>query len=126
MILRRLFQFGTGINITLFVAIAFGLLVWFAGPFLPLGESTPYASVLSRLITIAIIMLLALTTILLIIMRRAKREKQMAEDIVESVDDAEDEDLHNLPPQHQPGIDAARSIVHALDNDGRPRRRRRA
>ncbi|MEP1202118.1 type VI secretion system membrane subunit TssM [Tateyamaria sp.] len=92
MILRRLFQFGAGINITLFVAIAFGLLVWFAGPFLTLGESAPFASVLSRLITIAIIMLLALTTILLIIMRRAKREKQMAEDIVESVDDDDDDE----------------------------------
>ncbi|MFL4472365.1 hypothetical protein ACERZ8_21715 [Tateyamaria armeniaca] len=87
MILRRLFRFGAGINITLFVAIAFALLVWFAGPFLVLGESAPFASVLSRLITIAIILLLSLTTILLIIMRRAKREKQMEEDIVESVDD---------------------------------------
>ena len=53
MILRRLFQFGAGINITLCVAIAFGLLVWFAGQFLSLGERTPFASVLSRLITIA-------------------------------------------------------------------------
>ncbi|MEM6372379.1 MAG: type VI secretion system membrane subunit TssM [Pseudomonadota bacterium] len=91
MILRRLFRFGAGINITLFVAIALGLLVWFAGPFLTLGESAPFASVLSRLITIAIILLLSLTTILLIIMRRAKREKQMEEEIVESVDDSDDE-----------------------------------
>ena len=91
MILRRLFRFGAGINITLFVAIALGLLVWFAGPFLVLGESAPFASVLSRLITIAVIILLALTTILLIILRRAKREKQMEEDIVESVDDSDDE-----------------------------------
>lgn len=91
MILRRLFRFGAGINITLFVAIAFSLLAWFAGPFLVLGESAPLASVLSRLITIAVIILLALTTILLIILRRAKREKQMEEDIVESVDDSDDE-----------------------------------
>ena len=69
MILRRLFRFGAGINITLFVAIAFSLLAWFAGPFLVLGESAPLASVLSRLITIAVIILLALTTILLIILR---------------------------------------------------------
>ena len=92
MILRRIFRFGAGINITLFVAIAFGLLVWFGGPFLVLGESAPFASVLSRLITLAVIVLLALTTILLIILRRAKREKQMEEDIVESVDDDADDE----------------------------------
>ena len=92
MIVRRIFRFGAGINITLFVAIAFSLLVWFAGPFLVLGDSAPFASVLSRLITIAIILLLSLTTILLIIMRRAKREKQMEEDIVDSVDDDADDE----------------------------------
>ncbi|MEO9697301.1 MAG: type VI secretion system membrane subunit TssM [Tateyamaria sp.] len=80
---------GTGISITVFVAIAFCLLAWFVGPYLPL-----LASPLSRLITIAIIILLSLFVILLVILRRAKRAKNMEDDIVESVDDtAEDDEL---------------------------------
>ena len=91
MIIRSILRLGTGISITIFVALAFSLLVWFVGPFLAFGESAPFASPISRLITIAIIILLSLTAILLIILRRGKREKQMTEDIVESVDDTDEE-----------------------------------
>jgi len=87
MILSRIRRLGAGISITLFVAVVFSLLAWFAGPFVPF-----LASPLSRMITIGIIILLSLTVILLVILRRAKREKRMEEDIVESVDDAADEE----------------------------------
>ena len=87
MIIQKIRNLGPGISITIFVALALCILVWFVGPFLALGESQPFASALSRLITLAVILLLSLTTILLIILRRSKREKQMEEDIVDSVDD---------------------------------------
>lgn len=87
MMTRKLFRFGVGISITVLMMITLCILVWFAGPFLAF-----LASPLSRLIAIGVIILLSLLIILLIIMRRAKREKKMEEDIVESVDDAGEED----------------------------------
>ncbi|WP_299153938.1 type VI secretion system membrane subunit TssM [uncultured Tateyamaria sp.] len=93
MIFTLLRRIRSGITTTILVAIALSLLIWFFGPFLGFGSVTPFASVLARLISIGVIVLLALTTILIIIMRRAKREKQMEDDIVESIDeDAGDED----------------------------------
>ena len=87
MILHTLRKIRSGIVITILVAFAFSLLIWFLGPLLGFGEFHPWDSPVARLITIGVIVLLALTAILLIIMRRAKREKQMEEDIVESLDD---------------------------------------
>ncbi|WP_299287498.1 type VI secretion system membrane subunit TssM [uncultured Tateyamaria sp.] len=96
MIFTLLRRIRSGITTTILVAIALSLLIWFFGPFLGFGSVTPFASVLARLISIGVIVLLALTTILIIIMRRAKREKQMEDDIVESIDEdagGEDDEL---------------------------------
>jgi|TARA_B110000211_G_scaffold211069_1_gene249621 type VI secretion system protein ImpL len=92
MIRPLLNKLRSGIATTLFVAVAFSLLIWFIGPLIGFGESHPWASVLARLITIAVVFLVAMATILLIVVRRSKSEKQMEEDIVESIDDdSEDE-----------------------------------
>ncbi len=92
MILRELRGFGA-IGWTIFIAIAFSIALWFMGPLLGFGEFYPFASVISRIIGIGVILLLSLSIILLIVIRRSRRDKAMEEDIVESVDeDADEED----------------------------------
>lgn len=92
MIRRFLRILGSGISITLMVALGFSLLVWFLGPLISIGEAVPWASTLSRLITIGIFVLLSLTAILIIVLRGARKEKTMAEDIVETADTTTDDD----------------------------------
>ncbi|MEL6466891.1 MAG: type VI secretion system membrane subunit TssM [Pseudomonadota bacterium] len=93
MIVRTILRFlGSGITITLLVAVGFSIAVWFLGPLIGFGESHPWDSVIARLITIGVILLLALTTLLLIVLRRSKQAKDMEEDIIESVDTDTDED----------------------------------
>lgn len=88
-ILRRI---RSGITATLLMALAFSILIWFLGPYIGFGDSHPWDSAIARMITIAIIFLLALGVILLILLRRSKREKQMEEDIVDSIDDDSDDE----------------------------------
>ncbi len=92
MILSLLRRLGSGLSIVVIVAVAFAIAVWFLGPLLTFGESAPFISVLSRIITIGVIAFLALASMLLIVIRRSRKEKKMEEDIVESVDDMDDED----------------------------------
>ena len=91
MIVRLLRRLGA-ISLTLFIALCFAVALWFMGPLLGFGDFYPFASAISRIIGIGVILLLALSVILLIVVRRSKRDKDMAEDIVESVDDAADEE----------------------------------
>jgi len=91
--IRRMFYWlGSGISITLLVALCFSLTVWFLGPLISLGSWQPLVSVVSRIIAIGIILLLALSILLLIVLRRSKRDQAMAEEIVESVDDGSESD----------------------------------
>lgn len=87
MILHTLRKIRSGIVITILVAVAFSVLIWFLGPILGFGGFHPWDSPVARLITIGVIILVALSTILVILMRRAKREKKMEDDIVDSVDE---------------------------------------
>lgn len=92
MILRLLGKLRSGIATTILVALAFCLLVWFLGPLFGFGGVHPWDSPVARLITIAVILLMALSTILIIVLRRSKREAQMEEEIVESIDDTDEDD----------------------------------
>ncbi len=80
----------SAISIILIVTILLGLAVWFFGPLLGLGESRPFDSALSRAVTISVLGLTAILTIALILWRGAKRDKDMAEDIVASVDSSDE------------------------------------
>ncbi|MEO0914141.1 MAG: type VI secretion system membrane subunit TssM, partial [Pseudomonadota bacterium] len=68
--------------IILYVALALCLAIWFFGPLIAIGETRPFDGVLSRAITIGVLALLAIVTASIMIWRRAKRDKDMAEDIV--------------------------------------------
>ena len=57
---------GSGISITIMVAIAFSLLIWFLGPHIAIGETRPWGSEIALVITLGIIALLALTMILIL------------------------------------------------------------
>ena len=82
--LKKILTSGTGT--TILVAVAFSILIWFLGPFIGFGDAHPLDSVLARLIVISLIFLLSLSIILFIILRQSKREKQMEDDIFESID----------------------------------------
>ena len=77
---------GSGISITIMVAIAFSLLIWFLGPHIAIGETRPWGSEIALVITLGVIALLALTMILIIVIRKGRKDKEMAEDIVETAD----------------------------------------
>ena len=79
-------RMGGGILTAFFVALAFSLLVWFLGPYIGFGDFRPWDSILSRLISIAIILLLALTVILIVLLRRSRRDEKIEEEIFESMD----------------------------------------
>ncbi|MEM8577372.1 MAG: type VI secretion system membrane subunit TssM [Pseudomonadota bacterium] len=89
MIVYYLRRIRSGITMTLLLTVAFGLVIWFLGPFVTLGSWTPFASVFGRIVGIAILALIALLTIILILLRRSRAEKAMEEEIVNSVDDTE-------------------------------------
>jgi len=92
MILSLLRRLTSGISITVFVALCFCLAVWFLGPLIGIGDAHPLDGVIARVITIGVILFLALFVILLIVIRRSKRDRDMAEDIVETVDDGDGDD----------------------------------
>lgn len=87
MIWRFLKRLGSGIAITILTAVGLSLAVWFLAPIIGFGEIYPWTSPISRIITIGIIALLALTVLLIIILRRGRKARQIEEDIVESVDE---------------------------------------
>ena len=87
-IIRRILKkLSTSIGISLLVSTVFSILIWSIGPSIGFGESHPWASPIARLITIMVFFLLALTTILFIVIHKSKRERQMEDDIIDSVDD---------------------------------------
>ncbi len=92
MIINFLRRIKSGIVLTLLIAIAFALTIWFLGPILAFGEARPFDTVFGRLISIGIILFLSLAVILLIVVRRSRQAKAMEEDIVESIDDGADDD----------------------------------
>jgi type VI secretion system protein ImpL len=85
MILRFFYKFRSGILISIFVALAISLLVWFFGVFMGYGDFRPLDSQIARILTIVVVWLIALTIVLIILIRRNKRDKDMTEDIVEAV-----------------------------------------
>ena len=72
----------SGITITVFAAFAVSLCTWFFGAYLGFGEARPLDTPLARVVTIAIVWLIALAIILLIVMRRARKEREFANEIV--------------------------------------------
>ena len=92
MIFSFLRRIKSGIVLTLLVALAFSLMIWFLGPILAIGEARPFDTIFGRLITIGIILFVSLAVILLIVVRRSKLAKNMEEDIVETIDDSNDDD----------------------------------
>ena len=96
MIVRLLRKLKSGIAITVVVSLAFGLVVWFLGPIIGIAGAYPLAGVMARIIALGVIALGALFAILMILLRRARKEKSMAEDIVESVDDDTGENDNEL------------------------------
>ncbi|WP_343079613.1 type VI secretion system membrane subunit TssM [Ostreiculturibacter nitratireducens] len=93
MIIIRMFRkLGSGIAITILVALAFSLAAWFLGPLLGFGQSYPLTSPVSRIIFIGAVWFLALLVLLLILLQRSRRDKAMAEEIVEMVEAVDEED----------------------------------
>ncbi|MCB2135304.1 MAG: type VI secretion system membrane subunit TssM [Rhodobacteraceae bacterium] len=82
MMRRVLRAAGSGIGITLIVAIVLSLCLWFLGGFLGFGEARPFDSVIGRLVGLAILWILALVTILIMLLTRKKRDETLAEEIV--------------------------------------------
>lgn len=77
---------SSAISIILIVTLILSLCLWFLGPFLGLGSFRPFDGTIARIVTIVIFWLLALLTIVLILWRRRKRDKDLADDIVEAAD----------------------------------------
>lgn len=83
--------FGS-VGLTIIAALCLCVFLWFLGPYIGFGQSYPFESVIARIIGVGVVTLLALTFLLIVFMRRAKRDKDMADDIVDSVDDGDEED----------------------------------
>lgn len=92
MMMRMFRKLGTGVALTFLIALSFCLAVWFLGPLISLGNNHPLDGLVARIICIGIILLIALSVLLLIFLSRSRRDKSMAEEIVESVDDGADDD----------------------------------
>jgi type VI secretion system protein ImpL len=74
-----------------FVFVILSAAVWFFGPLIGLGGAHPLESVTSRVVTIAVLFAITLFTMLLIALFRARRNNQMAEEIVDDIEDDVDE-----------------------------------
>ncbi|MEM9583089.1 MAG: type VI secretion system membrane subunit TssM [Pseudomonadota bacterium] len=92
MILRLIRKLFGSIGLTIFVSIVFSCVVWFLGPLVGIGEAHPFDTPIARMITIAVIWLIALAVILLIVVMKSKRDKKIEEEIVESVAEELDEE----------------------------------
>lgn len=76
-----------------FVAAVLSACVWFFAPFIGGETWRPFDSPLSRIITISIIFLLFFLLMLFIFLRRRKRDKEMTEEIAETVEMPEEDDV---------------------------------
>ena len=85
--IRRFLRFlGSGIGITLILAIVLSAVLWFLGGFVGIGESHPFDSVLGRLIGLTVLWILALVTILVILLTRKQHDVALVEEIVTAAD----------------------------------------
>jgi len=82
----------SGIGITIMVSLVLSLCLWFLGGYLGFGEARPFDSTTGRIVGLGIIWIVALVTILLLLLRRQTRDKELAQDIVASVEVASDDD----------------------------------
>ena len=81
--IRRIFRFlGSGIGITLMVAVALSLALWFLGGFLAFGEARPFDEALSRLVGLAVLWIAALVVILILLLVGRKRDDKLVAEIV--------------------------------------------
>jgi type VI secretion system protein ImpL len=87
MLTRRIlrFLFSTIFSLLL-VALILSVCIWLFGPLLALGEWRPWDSPLSRGITIGILWTLTLLTVGLVVWLRRRRDRKLANDLVEQVD----------------------------------------
>ncbi|MEM1431498.1 MAG: type VI secretion system membrane subunit TssM [Pseudomonadota bacterium] len=83
---------GTGIALTLLLALALSFAGWFLGPLLVMGDWAPLTSEVQRFIFVGCVWLVALLLMLILLIRRARKNRAMAEEIVEAVDDVDEED----------------------------------
>lgn len=82
-ILRAL---GSGIGITVVVTLILSLCLWFLGGYLGIGEAHPFDSVLGRLVGLAVLWILALFVTLIVLVKGKKKDQDLADDIVNSVE----------------------------------------
>lgn len=74
-------------------SLVFCAIIWFLGPIIGIGGSHPFETISARLITIGIILALTLFIMLIIALVRARRERNMTEEIVEQeVEDVDETD----------------------------------
>ena len=67
--IRRFLRFlGSGIGITLIVAVVLSAVLWFLGGFIGIGEAHPFSGVTGRLIGLAVLWILALIVVLVILL----------------------------------------------------------
>ena len=87
MLLIRMLSFLGGANPIVFaVATILGLCVWYLGPMLRVAGFDPFATQTSRLVTIAVIVAVAIGVMVFIWLRNRRREKRMAEEMVEGAE----------------------------------------
>jgi type VI secretion system protein ImpL len=72
--------------LTLVIVVVLGACVWYFGPLILWGEDRPLDPVRARIITIAVIAVLAFMIPTLLWVLRRRRDRKMTEEIVESVD----------------------------------------
>ena len=84
--------FRSGIGITIMVAIALSVTLWFLGGYLGLGEWHPFDSLIGSIVGLSILWIVALLVILLILLRRNKKDDALADDIVTATEETDPDD----------------------------------
>ncbi|PCJ07737.1 MAG: type VI secretion system membrane subunit TssM [Rhodobacteraceae bacterium] len=80
-------------SLLLIFATVLSVCVWFFSPFIGGEEWRPFDSVTSRVVTISLIWTFFLLLIIFIFWRRRRKDRQMSDEIAESVDTSEDDVL---------------------------------
>ena len=87
----KILRFFTSVYFGLFfAAVALSLLVWYLGPLIGTEQSRPLAGLTPRLLIVGFFILLFGGIGLTIFLLRRRREKEMTEEIAESVDMGDD------------------------------------
>ncbi len=82
----------TTFGLMMFLAIGLSVLMWYFGSLISWGEWRPFDTLESRIIAIAVIVGVTLFIYLIIRLFRWRRNRKLAQDIVESVDDEPEPD----------------------------------